>query len=81
MAASKKPTHVVRHKRLYLAVNGVLKHIPKGSELALTPKQAKGLGRRVAKIGKALELGTIDETAEKSTGEDGDKTGDETPAK
>ncbi len=63
-ASSKKPTHTVRHKRLYLSVDGNLKHIPKGSELALTPKQAKGLGRRVVKIGVPLDLDKLDNSKE-----------------
>jgi len=50
MAAPKRPTHVVEHKRLYLAVKGKLSHIEKGTQLTLTEKQAAGLGRRVRSL-------------------------------
>ena len=65
MAEAKKSTHVVRHRRLYLSAGGKLTHIPQGSELALSAKQAKGLGRRVAKIGQALDLEKLDDSKAK----------------
>ncbi len=42
-----KATHVVKHKRLYMAVAGVLTHFPEGSLLTMTDKQAKKMGKRV----------------------------------
>lgn len=51
MAAPKRPTHIVVHKRLYMAVQGKMEHIPEGRQLTLTEKQAKGLGRRVKAFG------------------------------
>lgn len=58
MAASKKPTHVVGHRRLYLAVKGKMEHVAKGTQLALTEDQAKGLGRKVSSLSgvKSLDL-------------------------
>lgn len=63
---SKQPTHVVKHKRLYLAVDGVLTHMPEGKQLTLTAKQAKGLGKRVAPIGdgEVADLTPASETVE-----------------
>ena len=52
MAASKKPTHVVAHKKLYLAVEGKLQHIPQGTEIVLTERIAAGLGKKVSKLGE-----------------------------
>lgn len=60
MATSKKPTHVVQHKRLYLAVKGKLQHVPEGSQLSLTSESAKKLGKRV----KPLSVNTVDLTKE-----------------
>jgi len=50
MAAPKRPTHVVVHGRLYLAVKGKLEHIKKGTQLTLTEKQAEGLGKRARSL-------------------------------
>lgn len=47
-----KATHVVKHKRLYLAVDGQLQHFPEGKTLTLTSKQAKKMGKRVASLDK-----------------------------
>lgn len=41
MAASKKPTHVVTHDGLYLAIGGPLKLYPRGTTLTLTGKQGE----------------------------------------
>ena len=62
------PTHLVKHKRLYLAVGGKLKHVEKGSTLTLSSKQAKGLGQRVEEIssGKNLDLKTAAEEKAKA---------------
>ena len=61
MAVEKQPTHTVTHKRFYLAVEGKLQHIKEGSALVLSPKQAKGYGRRV----KAISAGTVKDLTEK----------------
>ena len=50
MAAPKKPTHVVEHGKLYMAVNGKLQHVAKGTQLVLSDDQARGLGAKVALI-------------------------------
>ena len=62
MAAPKRPTHVVAHKRLYLAVEGKLEHFPEGRQLTLTDKQAKKMGKRVASL---KSEGTTDLTGDK----------------
>lgn len=46
----KDATHTVDHKRLYLAVDGKMTHIPMGSPLTLTDKQAKKMGTRVKSV-------------------------------
>ena len=58
MAASKKSTHTVKHRRLYLAVKGKMEHVAEGTQLALTEDQAKGLGRKVSSLSgvKSLDL-------------------------
>jgi hypothetical protein len=65
MAAPKKATHVVVHRKLFMAVGGKLQHVKAGTEVTLTPVQAKGLEAkgRVMKIGdqKAVDL-TPDES-------------------
>ncbi len=53
MAAAKKATHVVTHKRLYLAVKGKLQHIKPGSNLTLSAKQAEKMGGRVQSLSDA----------------------------
>ena len=50
MAAPKRATHVVEHKRLYLSVEGKLTHFPKGKTLTLTAKQAQKLDNRVKSL-------------------------------
>lgn len=65
MAAPKKATHVVNHRRLYLAVGGQLQHVPAGTEVAMSNEQAKRLGGKVAKIG---EQKAVDLTADKADG-------------
>ena len=59
MAAPKRPTHVVVHKKLYLMAEGKLQHIKAGSELVLDEKTAKELGKKIKKMG---EEETIDLT-------------------
>ena len=61
MAAPKRPTHVVAHKRLYLAVEGKLQHFPEGRQLTLTVKQAQKMGKRVNSL---KSEGTTDLTGE-----------------
>ncbi|MCK5127633.1 MAG: hypothetical protein KAR42_15355 [candidate division Zixibacteria bacterium] len=58
MAASKKATHVVAHKKLYLAVDGKLQHVPAGTEMVLDAKAAEQMGKKVMKLGeqKAVDL-------------------------
>ena len=58
MAAQKKATHIVVHKKLYLAVEGKLQHVKAGSELTLDAKTAKQLGDKIKKLGeeKAIDL-------------------------
>lgn len=43
-------THIVKHRRLYLAVDGELQHFPEGKQLTLTKEQAEKLGGRVASL-------------------------------
>lgn len=49
-----KATHVVVHKKLYLAVDGKLEKIPCGTEVTFTAKQAEKLlaAGKIAKIGE-----------------------------
>lgn len=72
MAAPKRPTHVVEHKRLFLAVKGKLEHVEKGTQLTLTEKQASGLGPRVRSLKDAplldLEAQAAAEAAAKNAG-------------
>lgn len=63
MSAPKRSTHVVIHPKLYMAVEGKLQHVKKGSELILSDKVAKKLGSKVGVMGEGK---TIDMT---STGE------------
>ena len=58
MAASKKATHVVAHKKLYLSVEGKLQHVPAGTEIVLDEKTADKRGKKVKKLGeqKAVDL-------------------------
>lgn len=56
MAAPKRSTHVVEHKRLYLAVDGKVQHVEKGTQLTLNEKQARGLGARVRSLKDASSL-------------------------
>ena len=50
MAGTKKPTHVVDHRRLYMAVDGKLQHVTPGTQLVLNKKQADALGERIHAI-------------------------------
>lgn len=45
-----KATHIVKHNRLYLAVEGKLTHVPQGSPLTLTAEKAKKMGNRVTSV-------------------------------
>lgn len=47
-------THIVTHKRLYTGPN--LKHVPPGTRLELTAKQAKKMGNKVMAIGDEVPL-------------------------
>lgn len=60
MAAPKRATHVVSHKRLYLMVDGKLQHVEQGSQLTLD--KADKLGDKVKSL-KAAEV--VDLTKEK----------------
>ena len=51
MAAPKKATHEVVHGNLMLSVGGKLQKTPKGTQLALSDVQAKGLVRRNFVVG------------------------------
>lgn len=55
-----KATHVVTHKRLYLAVEGKLTHIQQGSPLTLTAAKAKKMGNRVAAMSDTETLDLTD---------------------
>ena len=69
MAAPKKPTHVVEHGKLYMAVNGKLQHVAKGTQLVLSDDQARGLGAKVALITSktvAVDNGEAGDNAEQS---------------
>ena len=57
--ANKKPTHVVVHKKLYLAVGGKLQQVKVGTQLTLSEEQANRLGKKVMSI---KESKTIDMT-------------------
>ena len=48
------------HAKQYLRVNDKLQKVPQGTQIALTEKQAEGLGDRVKKIGQ--ENKTVDLT-------------------
>ena len=52
MAKQKDATHVVVHKKLYLAVEGKLQHMKAGTELTLDDKTAEQLGGKIKKIGE-----------------------------
>lgn len=52
MAAPKRPTHEVVHGKLYMAVDGVLQHVKKGTPLVLTEDQVKSLGKKVKVLGE-----------------------------
>ena len=58
MAAPKRHTHRVVHKKLYLMAEGKLQHVKAGTELVLDPKTAKELGSKIEKLGgkKAIDL-------------------------
>lgn len=60
-----KATHEVVHKRFYLAVKGKMQHMPVGTPLTLTAKQAEKMGARVKPIGggETVDL-TVDPDAE-----------------
>ncbi len=45
-------THEVVHPKLYMAVNGEIQHIVKGTQLALNKTQATRLGAKVKQLGK-----------------------------
>lgn len=49
--AAKKAKHTVKHRRFYLKVGGVMTHIPAGTEVELTDKDAKRFGAKVAPAG------------------------------
>ena len=69
MAAPKKPTHVVEHGKLYMAVNGKLQHVAKGTQLVLSADQANGLGARVALITSktvVIDSGEAEDNGEQS---------------
>jgi hypothetical protein len=53
MAAPKKATHVMVHPKQYMAVDGVLQRVPKGTEVAMSTEQ----GKRMVKRGRALVIG------------------------
>lgn len=64
MAAPKKATHVVTHRKQYMAVGGKLQHVPKGTEVALSVEHGKSMVKR----GRALVIGeqkAVDLTDEK----------------
>ncbi len=56
--ATKKPTHVVMHRKLYLSVGGKLQHVKQGTGLSLDAKTAKALGGKVKPIveGESVDL-------------------------
>lgn len=66
MATSKQPNYVVKHKRLYFTAalpgqdRSKFQHVPEGTQLTLTDKQAKGFGSRVGPIGG--KVATLDDT-------------------
>jgi len=57
-------THTVKHPKLYLAVKGKLQHVPAGTNLVLSEKVAKGLGKKVESLTEKqavkLEAPTVD---------------------
>ena len=56
MAAPKRMTHVVTHKKLYLMTGGKLQHVVAGTELRLDAKIAKGLGSKIKKLGEGKQI-------------------------
>lgn len=70
MAAPKRPTHVVTHKNLYLAVKGKLQKQEIGTQLTLSDKQAEKMGAKVASIKEAKTLDLTKDEPEKETKKD-----------
>ena len=69
MAAPKKSTHVVEHAKMYMAVNGKLQHVVKGTQLALSADQAKRLGAKVSPINSktvVVDSGEAEDNGEQS---------------
>lgn len=56
MAAPKRSTHTVVHTKLYMAVEGKLQHVKQGTELVLSEKVAKGLGKKVRVMGEGKQV-------------------------
>ena len=56
MAAPKRMTHVVTHKKLYLMTDGKLQHVVAGTELRLDAKVAKSLGSKIKKLGEGKQI-------------------------
>ena len=69
MAAPKKATHTVVNRKLYMFVAGKTQHIPAGTEITLTGKQAEKLRDKVKRIG---EKKTVDATPAESKAPDAD---------
>lgn len=65
---SDKPTHIVKHPKLHLAVGGKLQHVPAGTPVTLSEKVATGLGKKVQSVKEveALKVGEDDDAKAKA---------------
>ena len=76
MAAPKRPTHVVVHKRLYMKGDkGKLAHFPAGTQLTLSEDQAKKMGKMVKSLkdGDTVDLTPTADDAKADTKADAGK--------
>lgn len=65
MSANKKATHIVTHKKFYLAVSDKLQHVPAGTEIALDDE----VGKRLCEKGRVMKIGekkAVDLTSSKN---------------
>lgn len=65
MAAPKRPTHEVVHPKLYMAVKGVLQHMPKGTPLVLSKDQVESLGKKVKVLGEEETIDLTEKASDK----------------
>ena len=63
--------YIVAHKRLFLAVKGVLQHFPAGTEVNMDPEQAAKLGAKLVDPSNAKKM----EVSGKDKSDKGSKSG------